>query len=279
MNKIIPQNPNLNFFSTVFENCFVSDYQDSELLLDLSPVNFIDPFGILFLKIYLHEMLMRGNMITVIFNDYVVNYLVRMNFHKFFENQELIQFQPDLRNITLRRSNLSDTLIELQEFVVQNDDEVESIVEQIVEIVGSRIDYYQQIREGLFLSLSESISNVEVHSQVKKALVILQSYVTSEGNQIVISVGDEGIGIKRGLKYLGEGLSEEDAIEKALEPKITSREGGGGMGLTDIKEYILENNDFLGIRSGSGYLYIKDGSIKKGSCNLNITLGPLLDFF
>lgn len=265
MIKLKIDDSSLNYFTSIFKP-FSSNYSKEEIILDLSSVYFIDPFGILFLKIYLYELLNRKNEIIIIFSEdeSLLNYLVRMNFLEFFMERQEIHFRPEVRNRQLTRSDLQDTLIELQEFVVQNDDEVESVVEQIVHIVSNRIDFYQNIKEGLWLSLSESISNVQLHSQTNRAFVILQSY---SNRNIVIGIGDEGIGIKRSLKKIGERLSDEDAIEKALEPLVTSREDRGGYGLTSIKDYVLENNDILGIRSGSGFLYIQNGTIKKGKCS------------
>ncbi|OGB62524.1 MAG: hypothetical protein A2Y94_07475 [Caldithrix sp. RBG_13_44_9] len=257
----------LDFYNSVFHNDFFVQFNNEYLQLDLTRIEFIDPFGIMFLKIYLQELLSHQNAVECILNESVVNYLVRMNFQQFFLGNNQLKFHPDLFDIHLKTVTLTDTPIELQEFSVDSDDEVERVVEHLVQIISSRINFYHNIREGLWLSLSESISNVELHSRTGFALVALQTYQTKKGNSILIAIGDDGIGIKKGLKRHGEGLSDQDAIEKALEPRITGRDDRGGTGLTDIRDYIIENNDSLGIRSCEGYLYIKAGQITKGKCS------------
>jgi anti-sigma regulatory factor (Ser/Thr protein kinase)/ABC-type transporter Mla MlaB component len=257
----------LDFYQSVLRQEFAVDYRDETLRIDLSEIQFIDPFGFVFLKIYLEELLARQNELEIILNPAIVNYLVRMDFHEYFRDNSNITFIPDILRTSIAVRDRRDRLLELRQFSVKNDDQVERVVEDLVEIISTRIDYYHKIKEGLWISLSETISNVQLHSQVGIALVAVQTYQTDRGESVLIAVGDQGVGIQRGLKSHGAGLKDEDAIESALEPLITGRDDRGGTGLTDLRDYILENNDALGIRTCNGYLYIKNGNVRKGDCS------------
>lgn len=234
--------------------------QNKEITLDLTSVTWIEPFGILFLKVLFSMLLENGNKLEVHFNDEIKNYIIRMNLPNFFLGNRSIDFVPEIRNVSLRRNDLANRLMELQSFTVTNDDEVNEVVLRISSIVSRKIPFYQRITDRLELSFSELISNIQVHSQTNTAMVVLQSYA----NSVKLAVGDEGIGIKRGLKQHGHGLEDDEAIEKALEPQISGRADGGGMGLTELVYYIKKNNDEIGFRSGEGYLIIQNNEVRKG---------------
>ena len=185
-----------------------------------------------------------------------------MSFDRHFSSNQNVQFSPDLHEINLRKRNLSDRLIELTDYNVNSDDDVENVTMQIVEIVMQKIDYFDTICDVFQTAISETISNVQVHSGTNISTVCLQTY----GNYIIIAIGDNGIGIKKGLKNEARNLNDEDAIEKALKPLVSGRPDGGGMGLTELKEKIIERNDCLGIRSHGGYFAIENGFIRKGKC-------------
>jgi len=253
----------LTFESTAFQFKYpFSVIRNRHIILDFSLVSFIDPFGMLFLK-YLLETLTLQNKVEIILKSRdVINYLVRMSFPAHFTGNQNLIFKPDLNQISLRTRDLSDQLIELISYPAENDDDVDHITEQIVEIVANRLPFYDDIEDSFQTAISEIISNTQVHSQRNQATVCLQTY----GNSIIMALGDDGIGIRAGLRAHGEGLLDEEAIEKALEPLVSGRPGGGGMGLTELSEKIRMKNDCLGIRSGSGYILIENGVLRKGKC-------------
>jgi hypothetical protein len=230
--------------------------ENKHLTLDLSSIRWIDPFGILFLRIILEKLLNQNNILTIIFNNEIVNYIVRMNFNQFFSDNNNIEFNPEIRNITIRRSHLEDRLLELTDFSVTDDDEVENVTDQIIGIVSGRIERYERISDRFRTDIVETISNIQVHSTRYNAMVILQSY----GNSIILVIGDDGIGIREGLKREGEGMNDPSAIEKALQPQVTGRDDLGGMGLTEIVEYVRQYNDKICIRSRGGYFIIENNT-------------------
>lgn len=240
----------------------LKEIKNREIVLDFSSVSFINPFGMLFLKVLFSTLSVRNQVKAIFKSTDVVNYLVRMSFHNHFTLNENVTFIPSLDDISLRRNELSDRLIELTDYSVNNDDDVDRITEKITEIVAPKIEFYEDISDIFQTAISETLSNVEVHSGLKTATVCLQTY----GNSIIIAIGDEGIGIKSGLKDLSKGLTDEEAIEKALEPLISSRSGRGGMGLTELSDKIKGRNDCMGIRSKGGYILIENGILRKGKC-------------
>ncbi len=236
--------------------------QNKQFELDLSSIRWVDPFGLLFMRLWFEQIMSNNNSLKVIFNEDIVNYIVRMDFHTFFKDNTSIEFIPKIRAINLIRTDLKNKLIELHEFQVNNDDEVVSETDRIIEIVSGRIDHYDKIKDRLYDDLVETISNIQVHSSKFLASVVLQSY----GNSIILVVSDDGIGIKEGLKNQGVGLIDEDAIEKSLKERVTGRTGDGGMGLTQIVSSVKKFNDKICIRSKSGYYIIENNESRKGKC-------------
>ncbi|MBN2425036.1 MAG: hypothetical protein JXR46_12180 [Calditrichaceae bacterium] len=253
----------LTFESSAFQiNYKIEEIINRQIFLDFRSVTFIDPFSMLFLK-YLLDTLSKKNFVKITFDSPdVINYLIRMSFNNHFTYNQNLVFNPDLNHIQIRKKDLSDRLIELTNYTINNDDDVEQITLHIIEIVSSKIQYYDEISDVFQTAISETISNIQVHSTKNIACVCLQTY----GNSVIIALGDDGIGIKASLKNEAINLNDEDAIDKALKPLVSGRPDGGGMGLTELVEKIKNRNDCLGIRSGSGYIFLENGIIRKGKC-------------
>lgn len=253
----------LNFETSAFQFKHpIEDIRNRDIILDFSSLTFVNPFGLLFLK-YLLTTLSRQNKVKIIFKSSdVINYLVRMSFCSDFRKNQNIIFNPNLHGIHLKSRDLSTKLIELHNYSVNNDDEVERITETIIEIVAPKVPFFDDISDSFQTAITETISNTQVHSMSNIVSLCLQTY----GHSVIMALGDAGIGIKAGLKGVAEGLNDEDAIEKALEPLVSGRTGGGGMGLTELIEKIKIRNDCMGIRSRGGYIYAENYFIRKGKC-------------
>jgi hypothetical protein len=68
----------------------------------------------------------------------------------------------------------------------------------------------------------------------------------------VISPG--GIGIPVAIRTKWPDLSDEQAIEKAMQPNVSTRPGRGGLGLDELRQKILRDGDCLSIVAGHAWV-------------------------
>jgi len=230
--------------------------------LDLTTVEFFDVQGLIVLRNMILDELENKRAVKVLFNPNIVNYLVKMRFPEAFLDKTNIYFEPELRDVKIHRNDTSSKLIEIKDFTVTNDDEEEQIINQIIEIIGKQLpdSFYNKLHADLAVLLGEVISNVYRHSETTRVTIAGQSYNTKLGNKFEISISDRGIGIPGKIRKLPgcHMLSPPELIKKALERNITTSACGGGMGLTELIQMMVDNRDTFCIRSdGGAYIYDK----------------------
>ena len=235
-----------------------------EIIINLKYITFFDPFGIIFLDFFIKN-LFKNYKVKVLLNNEVINYLLRMNLCDSLKKYNNLIIEPDIFNISIYKRNLREYLLELSEFEVNNDDEVNSVLERIIQITSPKIDFYNQIQDYFKEVIAELLSNIQCHSETNKSKMVIQSY-SKLGNCIKIAIGDYGIGIKKSLEKIDYYLEDSEAILKAIEQGVSSL-NYGGYGLPNIKDIILENNDKLCIRSGSGYYLLENKNERIGKCH------------
>jgi hypothetical protein len=71
-----------------------------------------------------------------------------------------------------------------------------------------------------------------------------------------MAFGDGGIGIPAALHGLGGGRSDAEMIEFALQERVSSRPGGGGLGLTELARAVRAFGRHMVIRSGHGQVVV-----------------------
>jgi len=233
--------------------------------IDLRHIKFIEPFGIIYLY-WLIDYLLSENASRVIVevSGDVRNYLVRMDVPKAFEGNPRVEFKPDLHLIRLFRRDLKDRLVELQTFHLNNDDDVEDLTGKVMDVIKSRKNDIEDLHYCLYLSISELLSNIEVHSGSKIGTLVVQSY----DSRVYIAIGDGGIGIPNKLRNQKPEWSDAELIEYALQPQVSSRPGrGGGMGLTILSDAVKKSGTRMVIRSGCGHVFVaKDKKARRNDC-------------
>lgn len=241
------------------------------LRLNLGGVSWVDPFGLVYLDLYVRRLLeWEPELLEIIIskND-VGNYLTRMSFAEEVGRHESVRVRSP--TLWFRRGEIG-SLIELERLALGNDDEVDAAVQRLLEVVYSSRSHVAVAQEPLQQALTEILGNVEVHSrhstnQTAEAIVAAQAY----RNGVKLAIGDAGIGIPTRLKRNGavaHSLDDIHALERALEPGVTTRIGRGGMGLTIVSQQVEEDGGHLAIRSGRAHLVVlQKKRTRKGRCH------------
>lgn len=99
---------------------------DCRVVLDLRLVTFVEPFGLVYLYWFVRSVIDRGaERVTVLLPDSsdVRNYLIRMHLPQALAATGPVRFRPTLPDLAVRERDLTDRLVELTAFTVENDDE------------------------------------------------------------------------------------------------------------------------------------------------------------
>lgn len=258
------QGSEFSFFST--RRFDLSDCLDKPLTsisLDLSKVNWITPYGIVFLFAAVSQLReMQPNCrININFppGTEMFAYACRMDLP-----QSLIQIPdvivtPDV--VRQRRINRRSSLCEFRTIELATEDDADSVAEELLgKIVRSQITDDEETNDLINTALSELLSNVYVHSQQSRALVAAQTYApVRKPKTVSIAIGDTGIGIPQSLIAVQGGLKDDKTlIRESLIGGVSAR-GEGGYGLTDINSTLTQNTlwdrRILMIRSNGGWLW------------------------
>ena len=234
--------------------------------IELRPLEFVCPFGLVYLYWYVRWLLdtMGARHVDIVLDGAkrdLCNYLKRMRLPDVLGSRVTIY---PIQELELRERDLTDSLLELNAFRIDDDNEVELRASQTLHVILAQRPDLESRREHLHLAISELLSNIEVHSHTREAALAVQTYQ----DRIELAFGDGGRGIPAALgTRLGSGLTDLEFIRRALEPGISSRPGGGGYGLTQLLEAAQEEGGRLTIRSGRGQLSVgPQGEEAHGSC-------------
>lgn len=230
---------------------------DCRMVLDLRDVTFVEPFGLVYLYWLVRSLFDRGaERVTVLLpeSEDVRNYLIRMHLPQSLAGASRVRFRPDLEDLRVRERDLTDRLVELTPFTVENDDEVRMQTSEIMETILSHADDLSIEAGYLRLGLVELLSNIEVHSRTRMGVVAVQRYTDG---RVRIAVGDGGIGIPNALRGTVGDLPDDEVVLRALQPDVTSRVGRGGLGLPMLVDAIHETRGYMVIRSGRAHIRVR----------------------
>ncbi|MGH7559144.1 MAG: hypothetical protein ACREMD_15465 [Gemmatimonadota bacterium] len=237
------------------------------IVLDLRPVGFVEPFGLVYLYWLVRSLVDRGGAPVTIRpprSRDVRNYLVRMHFPQAFSEVERVVFDPDLSRVVVRETDLRERLLEVTTFTLLDDDQVRQLTGDVMETILTRGEDLPVETRYLRLGLIELLSNIEVHSQTRSGILTVQRYGSSE---VHIALGDGGIGIPEALRDVVGPLPDDEMVLQALDPHVSSRPGRGGLGLPTIVEEIKKTRGFMGIRSGRAHVKVsRNGAVSRCDC-------------
>ena len=250
---------NLDFWN-VDQLCASVDFSIERPIIDLSGVRFFRPFGLVYLGMFLrhHNYCGKAFDVRMPSNTAARNYLAQQNFWARFN------FNPEV----IERENLSrfTTSTSLNDIV---DVEKRRYIAEDIAIEVSKVLHNNTVRVkiGLLSELvCELVDNFALHSERTLAAVAMQYYPNLR--RVVLAVGDCGIGIRSSLSsnpayaYLADCPHHESAL-KAFEP-LVSCISGCGMGLTDVRDEVINLGGRLILTTGDGYVIIGRDVTKYG---------------
>ncbi len=237
-------------FDNVDHICAGLDVKSGTATIDLTDCTYFKPFGL----VYLGQFLRYHTSIGVDFNitppkdPLALAYLTQQRFWLRYNHSPEKTARERLQFFS------ADTLI--------ND---------LIDI-DSRPNVAEEIGSGMFRVLArtgikvnhaviveiitELVDNFAKHSDCLLGALHVQYY--PHRHEVAIGVGDYGIGIRdslcKNLKYeYFSVLPHNESALKAFEPTVTSKETGG-MGLTQVRELVLEANGQIILATGDGYV-------------------------
>jgi len=231
-----------------------------EVAIDLSDITFFRPFALVYLGLFLRYNNSKGKSFRVIppKNSKAANYLTIQKFWERF-NITPDKVRPDFITLCDNATSLNDIVAIDMAKLPFVDEEISEAIAKVLQ--NNRVD----INIGSFTELvSELVHNFKIHSgsQCECAAATMQLYPNMK--EIVFAIGDCGCGIRHTLsgnplyEYLAKEPHYQSAI-KAFELLVSCRPDGG-MGLTDVKDAVLELNGSVTLTTGDGYVvYSRSG--------------------
>lgn len=227
--------------------------------LNLRSVSFVTPFGLVFLYWYVRDLVDNRGVREIVVaepqDDGVATYLLRMRFPHAFRDDDRVQM-PELEDRSINRRDRSTELVELETLHVDHDNEVHRQAERLIEVILAQSEVASERKYEVWYTLSEVLSNIQVHSETREAALAVQSY----RNGLELAFGDGGVGIPSkmaGHPALPDDPTDADIIRTAMERTVTSRRDLGGTGLSDLREIAVEAGR-LAIRSGDGEVEVTE---------------------
>ena len=237
--------------------------EDEMAVLDLRPVEFVEPAGLCGLAALLEFLIPRSRLVGLRFSGHnVTAYLERMNFFKVFGHR--VETNADLTALEERRRGNPGTLQELINF--HTEEEIPGIINRISEILENK-DYRLRERAAICATLSEICANAVEHGRSPfGAYAAVQAYqhIVSgpkkgerEGEEVLVAIADGGVGVRETLsrnpKYSEHTKSDNDALRHALKMGVSGTgEVGRGGGLAVVGQISARAGGSLSLRSGSG---------------------------
>lgn len=195
-----------------------------------------------------------------------MQYLTRQNFWERFN------FNPDSIPQEILRRTITSTspndIVDIQRSPLIAEEIASSVKDVLSQCWNTSVQVDYRIAE----LLSELVDNFAQHSGKTLGVFAMQWY--PKNHQIVLAIGDCGVGIRSSLSssakhaYLSQASHREAAL-KAFEPLVTCRQEGG-MGLTEAREGVLELGGSLLLATGDGYVIINGSGTRVGEMNYDL---------
>ncbi len=238
-----------------------------KVVLDLRPVEFVEPAGICGLAALLEYLVARCETVDLaLAGRDVPAYLERMNFFRLFG--ERVRTNTDVASLEERQRHNPGTLQELINF--HEEEEIPGIIERISEILENR-GYRLRERVAICSVLSEVCANAAEHGASSfGAYAAVQAYnhIVSgprrRGEEVLIAIADGGVGVRetlsRNAKYAEDTTTDNDALRHALAMGVSGTgELGRGGGLALVAQISGRSRGSLSLRSGAGRITAYEG--------------------
>ena len=248
-------------FDNIDRFCAEVDLAARDSVIDLSRLEFIEPFAIIYLGQFIRYHNRLGTRFTVRMppvRSKSREYLARVRFWDRF-NFDADTIEREGMFGFLSATSLND-IVELPKgrYVAE---ETAELVAGVLGRSGVKVS-----ADAVLEVVAELSDNFAQHAEVELATLAVQYYPNL--HEFAIAVGDSGLGIRESLSrnpehaYL-QGRPHHEAIEKAFEP-LVSRRPEGGTGLTNVRDIVIRQAGRLRVASNDGFVYIGEGRTKRG---------------
>ena len=232
---------------------------DEEVVLDFSELRRVTPAGLVALVATVYHWQKKHHAVTFggLKTCQILGYLQRMDFFRICG--------VDLRE-TFQRHEAKGHFVPVR-YIDHEVDKMGTALAECLAPGGENFDHPMcHLYDLSFYVLTETANNARQHS-------FGQGYVSAQVNRteglVRIALADNGCGILKSFQDAGfkwsAGMSDAEAIRKALEPRISSKgtPTNEGVGLTLTAGLVRQTNGWLMIVSGQGVLQINDSSVMK----------------
>lgn len=218
--------------------------------IDLSEIDFVEPFGLVYLGMFIRHHNEGGKLFTVDPPESkdVIDYLKSQGFG---ERYGIALDNPGRARAPMAKFTSLNGMID-----IEND---QNIAEEVGEMVQHVLEDNKVAIKGSLVTeiIVELVDNFSRHSEEHMAACAMQLYPTLR--RLDFAIGDCGVGIRQSLirnpeyKDLADTPHQEVAV-KALEFGVTSTEGGTGFGTIQENLSKLEGQMFLS--TGDGWVLV-----------------------
>lgn len=241
--------------STVGDLCSLVNLDDQKPTIDLSNISFVEPFGLVYLGMFLRHFNSTGTFFNIITprSRWVRQYLESQ---KFWHRYNIAANSTDSQSHRshARLTSLSDIVdIENNQYIAED---VGNMVGDILRRNAVKVDASLVTEVAV-----ELVDNFSRHSGQQLAACAVQLY--RQRGDLHFAVGDCGVGIRSSLsmnphyQYLDSAPHYKAAL-KALEDGVTgSTEGGTGFGT--VREDVLQLGGQMSLCTGDGWVIIGGG--------------------
>jgi len=236
-----------------------------KLCFDFSGLQFIDPFGTVFLILFIETLKKEG------YTLYPQNVSQEIDAHRYLTRMGFFDFFNLNCDYKFTKHDSAGRFVEIRHL-----EKITEINNTIEDLKKTLITALEDVDISNFFShkATELLDNVFSHAASSIGAVIMaQTYQLGTKNPCVIfAVGDLGIGIACSIKNtIYENFSDSEAVKKALDYGVSSKSGRlynysspnahQGAGLFYIRKF-LELNSWTGIfTSNGGAVIIDEGKI------------------
>jgi hypothetical protein len=259
----------LTFFN-VDRLCASADLRTTPAVIDLSGVNFFEPFALIYLGMFLRHHNSRGITFDVIppADPNARGYLTRQNFWQRF-NFDPATLTPDLLHRMTTSTSLNDIVdIEPRPYIA------EEVAQAVVEVLCPGSVPRIAVEVGIVGEMvSELVDNFAEHAQGPLAAFTMQLY--PNGRRFDLAIGDCGVGIRGSLAGNPQyahvaSLPHHEVALLAFHPGVTAKQSGGGTGLWDVRDAVRRLSGVLRLATGDGYVQARGDQMKRGSMQFDL---------
>lgn len=253
---------NLNFFN-IDRFCSTVNFREERPILDLSSIDFIYPFALVYLGLFIRLYNRKGKRFRIKLpqKSDLKDYLEKQNFFERFniaatDSRPFLEFDPDrysVEMVDIRNDlDLSDSMAEKISILLYNISKSKNADIPITDFCEISV---------------ELVDNFVLHSKEDTGVMMIQYY--PKPKLITMAIGDCGIGIRDSLSenpkfgYL-KTRPHNEAIRAAIELGA-SRFEGRGTGFYEVMNKIEKRRGNFSLVSFGGYLRIAEEEKKFGN--------------